>query len=481
MIYINNLIKTPLYQQIYQQIKSEIIIGNLKAGDKLISTRELAKTLCVSRNTVERAYFQLCIEGYVISKVGSGFVVQTIDDNLFVESKGTSDTTANESHNENEIFNLEAVESEKYYKYNFEYGSLDSEGFPYSLWRRLTSEALNSEDIRDINNYSDKQGDISLRIEIMKHLRKSRGIRCSPNQIILCSGVQHAIDLICKLIPFEERKLAMEEPGYNGAKIVFNNNGFEIFPVPVGIDGIRLKELVNLNVKAVYITPSHQFPTGAIMPIQNRNELLNWATQNNVFIIEDDYDSEFRYNSRPIPSLQSINVNDRVIYLGTFSKALSPGLRMSYMVLPNSLIARYNDIFSGYYSTVSWLQQKVVSLYIERGHFERYIRKSCLLNKNKHDILVKTVNDVMGDKVNIYGNNAGLHILLEFLNGESQDWLIKRAKEYKVKVYPTYPYWINEDNCPKNIILLGFSSLSEKEIVEGVNILNKAWFKNINR
>ncbi len=479
MIYIDNSSKIPIYEQIYQQVKDEITTGSRKAGDKLISTRALAKMLCVARNTVERAYSQLWVEGYVINKPGSGYIIQNINDNLLVELQAVSDKKVQKKHSYTEASISDFTDrTEKTYQYSFQYGDLDYESFPYSLWRRLTAEALRSDDIQYINSYNHKQGDLELRIEIMKYLKQSRGVCCTPDQIVLCSGIQYALDLICKIIPHAHRTLAMEEPGYDGAKIVFENNGFEIVPVSVGAEGISLKELVTANSKIVYITPSHQFPTGVIMPIQNRVQLLNWATENNSFIIEDDYDSEFRYNSRPIPSLQSIDNSGRVIYLGTFSKALSPGLRMSYMVLPKSLIVRYNEIFSGYHSTLPWLEQKIVSLYITNGHLERHIRKMCIANKNKHDVLIKTINDVMGEKVIIHGNNAGLHIILEFVNGENQRWLIEKAKEYNVNIYSTMPYWIEKENCPQNRILLGFSALSEKDIIEGINILNRAWFDN---
>ncbi|HBD63405.1 MAG TPA: PLP-dependent aminotransferase family protein [Clostridiales bacterium] len=474
MIYINGKSELPIYQQIYEQIKEDIVKGVLIEGDKLTSTRSLAKELCVSRNTVENSYFQLSIEGYVESLPGSGFIVKNINEELLLYPSEISDELHKNigKDKESSLFNDDSL----LYKYNFQYGNFDDSTFPYSLWRRLTAEALLSIDTKKINFYNHKQGEPGLRMEIMNYLKIFRGVSCIAEQIVICSGNQHALDLICKIFSKCSPKIAIEEPGYDGARIVFENNNFEIHPIPVKSDGINILELENSSAKLVYITPSHQFPTGVIMPIQNRIHLLHWATQNDGVIIEDDYDSEFRYHSRPIPSLQSIDKNERVIYLGTFSKALSPGLRMSYMILPKWLLSKYNQLFNGYYPTVPWLQQKIISLYMSGGHWERHLRKVRLSYKKKHDTLIQTLTDLMGDKVIIHGNNAGLHIALEFINGEQQDWLIETAKAYKIKVYPISQFWYIKENYSSNMILMGFSMLNEEEIIEAITILNKIWF-----
>ena len=479
MIYINEKSEVPIYQQIYEQIKDDIVKGVLVEGDRLTSTRVLAKELYVSRNTVENSYSQLSLEGYVESIPGSGFIVKNINEELlFYPSKtpGKLHKNIEKDNNESSSFNDDPL----LYKYNFQYGNFDDSMFPHSLWRRLTTEALLSIDAKKINFYNDKQGELDLRMEIMNYLKVFRGVSCTAEQIVICSGNQHALDLICKIFSKYSPKIAIEDPGYDGARIVFENNNFEINPIPVKSDGINILELENSSAKLVYITPSHQFPTGVIMPIQNRIHLLHWATQNDGVIIEDDYDSEFRYHSRPIPSLQSIDKNERVIYLGTFSKALSPGLRMSYMILPKWLLSKYNELFNGYYPTVPWLQQKILSLYMSGGHWERHLRKVRLSYKKKHDTLIQTLTNLMSDKVIIHGNNAGLHIVLEFVNGENQDWLIDTAKSYKIKVYPISPFWYIKESYSNNMILMGFSMLNEEEIIEAITILKKTWFNQRN-
>lgn len=471
---------TPLYQQIYEQVKQQIIDGVIREGTRLTSTRTLAKNLCVGRNTVENAYAQLCLEGYVLNKPGSGFVVMDIHGDSLSSLFPNTIKAHQQSDSPSLTSSVQPVglsyNLTKECLYDFQYGNLNQTSFPSSLWRRLTADALSSFDAKRISFYNDMQGELELRTEILKYVRESRGVRCSPEQIVLCCGTQYALGVICQLASRNKRQIAVEEPGYDGAGIIFKNNGYEIMPVSVGTEGINLGELEHCPAKLVYITPSHQFPTGAVMPIHNRLQLLQWAAKVDALIIEDDYDSEFRYHTRPIPSLQSNDTEGRVIYIGTFSKSLSPGLRLSYIILPEQLVPEYHRIYSGYYCTIPWLQQKIISLYMSRGHWERHIRKVCLQNKKRHDTLVQAITEHLGDKVRIHGSNAGLHLLLEFTNGESQEWLIERAKVFGVQVYPTKPYWQRVEHCEANFILIGFSLLTEKEIAEGIRLLKDAWF-----
>jgi len=476
MIEIQPNLKVPLYQQIYEQIKIKIMTGTYKNGMRLYSTRELAKNLCVGRNTVESAYAQLSLEGYIDSKPSSGFIVLNVKDSLLshpdgIHKKGIPYPPVGATPSKQKV-----GEETSDCKYDFRYGCMEATSFPYSTWKRLTTEALSSNESVNLNYYNDKQGELCLRVEIMNYLLESRGVCCSPEQIIVCCGTQYALDLICTLLPVSDRNVAMEEPGYNGARIVFEKNNSVIIPIPVGEKGMDVSVLKHSPAKLAYITPSHQFPTGVVMPIQHRTQLLKWATQNDGVIIEDDYDSEFRYHSRPIPSLQSIDNHGRVIYLGTFSKSLAPALRLSYLVLPEWLLEKYLTVFEGYHSTVSWIEQKTMSLYMARGHWIKHLRKICLKSNRQHNTLVREIHKRMGDNVRIHSHNAGLHILLEFLNGESQEMLIQEAMRQNVRIYPTLPYWYEKANCKKNFVLIGFSKLTEEEIVIGVERLNKAWF-----
>ncbi|WML32938.1 PLP-dependent aminotransferase family protein [Clostridium sp. OS1-26] len=472
MIILNNDSSVPLYLQIYEQIKEEIISGQISEGSKLPSTRTLSATLNVSRNTVESAYLQLYSEGYVASKAGSRFIVLKLDSLIISKLKGEK-LKNNEEH--------EKIISEadyNNYKYDFQYGNLSADDFPLSLWKKISNKCLSSINAEDMTSYKARKGEAELQIEIMKYLNKSRGVSCNPEQIIISSGMEYCLSILCQLLRGDFNQIALEDPGYVGARDIFINNGHNVIPIGLDKDGINIEELENSSAKIVYITPSHQFPTGAVMPIQKRLKLLDWAIRTNGIIIEDDYDSELRYNSRPIPSIQSIASKESVVYIGTFSKSLSPSLRVNYMVLPQSLMERYDKLFNSYQAAVPIIQQKIIQQFMYLGHWDRHLRKICLSNKRKHDILVHTIHELMGDKVIIHGKNAGLHILLEFNNGLCEEEAIKKARDHGIIVYPVLPFWMRQDRYSNNMILLGFGSVPESEIVEGIKMLDHAWFND---
>jgi len=367
-------------------------------------------------------------------------------------------------------------EESQQYQYDFGFTSIPDGLFPYSAWGKLYNDVLKSADRHKMNVYNDKQGDAELRKEIARHLSFSRGVRCCFEQIVLCCGMQYSLDVICMLLSNSVTSFAIEEPANDRIRTVITNNRYNLIPVPVESDGIDVDALERSGAHAVFVTPSHQFPTGVLMSIQKRMQLLEWAAGKNAIIVEDDYDSELRYHSAPVPSLQSFDGSDRVVYMGSFSKALSPDLRISYLVLPPWLLAKYHETFARYRPTIPWLQQRVLFRFIKEGYLERHIRKLCNLNEKKHDALVRVIEELMGDKVRIHGKNAGSHVVLEFAGGEEQKWLIGRAKEFGVKVYPTAPFWYNEENCPKNTLLIGYSTLDQDKIIQGITLLSNAWF-----
>ncbi|AWK51799.1 PLP-dependent aminotransferase family protein [Clostridium beijerinckii] len=479
MIILDNDSTTPLYIQIYEQIKEKIASGEILEGDKLTSTRRLSSELNISRNTVENAYMQLSSEGYVSSKVGSGFVVENLDNSIISKLKREDITVAknimldvNYSFNNNNSYNCDDGYN---YKYNFEYGKLSAQDFPLRIWKRISNKCLSAISAEDMVSYSSSKGELDLQIEIMNHLRKSRGVSCNYKQIIISSGMEYCLSLLCQLIRDDFHNIALEDPGYIGAKDIFINNGYNVIPISLEEDGINLDELENSSAKIVYVTPSHQFPTGTVIPIAKRLKLIDWAIRNNGVIIEDDYDSELRYNSKPIPSIQSIDSKGVVVYVGTFSKAFSPSMRLNYMVLPETWLEKYHKRFKMYQVSVPLIQQKIIQQFMHLGHFDRHLRKINLINKKKHDILVHAIQEFMGDNVIIHGRNAGLHILLEFNNGLTEKELILRAKNHRVKVYPVSMFWMREDNYPNNMVLLGFGGMPECDIVQGIKVLKEAW------
>lgn len=471
MLTIDKHLDEPLYMQIYYQLKDKIISGELCEGSVLPPIRTLAGTLMVARNTVDSAYQQLCSEGYVLGKVGSGYKVQKIDIPNMVYPNIKS-TDFEKIASEEQVYGQSTLLTAKY---DFQYGRLDASNFPFRIWRRFLNQVLLSDDSAGMTAYSQK-GDLALRIQIMKYLSESRGVVCRAEQIILCSGAMSALSLFCQLLIYDTKEIAVEEPGFDHAREIFINHGYNLNPIGLESDGIDLEQLKASGRKIVYTTPSHQFPTGIVMPINKRLHLLEWAKQNNAYIIEDDYDSELRYNSRPIPSIHSLDQNDRVIYINSFSKALAPGLRMGFIVLPEKLLGNYQLNFSNYNCSIPWLEQKVMYHFMEQGHWKRFLNKILVSNKKKHDILISTIHRQMGNHTKIHGKNAGLHILLEVDNGMSEQELIESAGKVDVKVYPVSNYWLNTQSYLNNMVLIGYSNLSEEEIVEGITRLSSAWF-----
>ncbi len=483
MIILDDKSGDPLYMQIYKQIREKIISGRISEGTRLQSIRALSESLGVSKNTVKYAYGQLSSEGYIENRARSGFFAQNIDKTLLLNLKSPSSppahlpahpTTSPLRDGPEKQGNRDKPGSE--IRYNFQYGMLSPGDFPIKIWRRIVNQILSPASVHHMAAYPERKGEAGLREEIMKYLHASRGVSASPDRIVICPGSQFAFSRLSQLLKSHSSHMAVEDPGYDGARCVFMNHGFNLVPVGVGYHGINMDELENSPAKIIYTTPSHQFPSGNVMHIGRRLKLLEWAADRGGIIIEDDYDSELRYGGKPIPSIQSIDRAGRVIYLGTLSKSLSPALRLSYMVFPESLMEAYNALFQRYNAAVPWLGQKALEQFMNSGHWDRHLRRICLAYKKRHDALLQAINEKMGDRVVVHGRNAGLHVLLEFRNGLSEEEAVKRAEAHGVKVYPVAQFWLRQNRYQGNMILLGFSGMSKEDIVEGITILNKAWF-----
>ncbi|WP_078380728.1 MocR-like pyridoxine biosynthesis transcription factor PdxR [Sutcliffiella halmapala] len=459
----NETTNEPLYYQLYQYIKKEIQTGKIAKDTRLPSIRTLASHLKISKNTVEIAYQQLIAEGYIQSKAKSGYYVLEMETNFSSQIKQQPS-----NHLEQAFIEEESI-------YDFRQGQVDLTHFPFSIWRKLTNQCLSPE-YRNNFLYGHQQGEPELRKEIANYLYQSRGVLCTPHQIILGAGIQQLLTLFCQITGNKE-PIAIENPGYDGARMVFGNFGITIYPIELEHDGINVEQLKKSKAKFVYLTPSHQFPCGMILPYSKRIELLNWADSNSSYIIEDDYDGEFRYIGKPIPALQGLDRNEKVIYLGTFSKSLLPAIRMSYMVLPTKLINTFKTNFPLYEQPVSKLHQKTMQLFMENGHWERHIRKMRNIYTKKHSLLISSIKKIMKDRVQVIGAHSGLHILLEVHNGMNEVELIQAAKNKSVKVYPTSRFWMNAHKQTYPLIQIGFGGVSEELIYDGIIRLNEAWFQ----
>ncbi|MBO5279554.1 MAG: PLP-dependent aminotransferase family protein, partial [Lachnospiraceae bacterium] len=264
----------------------------------------------------------------------------------------------------------------------------------------------------------------------------------------------------------------MENPTYRQAYRVFKGLGHEVVPVSMDEYGMKVEELAKSDALISYVMPSHQFPLGVVMPIKRRLELLAWADEGRRYIIEDDYDSEFRYRGKPIPSLQGVDRKDCVIYIGTFSKSVAPAIRLSYMVLPNSLLERCEQ-FNFYSSTVSRIDQNIMDSFIREGYFERHLNRMRAVYKAKHDVLMGELKELKG--FTISGENAGLHVLLTEKGGRSEEELIRLARSFEVRVYGLSDYYITENTKQQKTVVLGYANMTEQEIREGIRRLKEAW------
>ena len=461
-----------LYEQIYEYIKQEIIQGKLSVGERLPSTRTLAEHLQVSRSTVELAFGQLVSEGYIEAKPYKGYFVCKVEE-LFrfteLENGRKEDMdTLPEQEDVQSISGKSALEV----LYDFSPTRIDMSQFPFSVWKKITRNILSESNSR-LFSQGNAQGEASLRETIAKYLHSSRGVNCHPDQIIVGAGNDYLLMLLEKILG-EKRTIAMENPTYLRAYRIFDSFSYTIIPVNTDENGMLTAALEKTDADLVYVMPSHQYPTGAVMPIGRRNELLRWAGRvENRYLIEDDYDSEFRYRGKPIPSLQASDKQGRVIYMGTFSKSIAPAIRVSYMVLPESLLKQYREKCYFYSTTVSRIDQKILDEFIREGYFERYLNKMRKVYRDKHDLLLELLKPFQ-EAFEITGENAGLHLLLTAKKPGTEMQLLQKALDQSVKVYGFSENRIGRATASSTVIL-GYGGLTEAELYEGVERLKNAW------
>ena len=436
MLILNNGI---LYMQIYEYFKNEIINGTYKANTKLPSKRNLAKEYKISLNTVDNAYSKLLEEGFIYSKERQGFFVSDVGELYVLDSKP-----------------IHITKEEENIEYDFSYSGV-SEEFPYKIFKKISSNIFDNKDILEKVDY---QGYLPLRTQISEYLDKSRGFKAEPSQIVISSGSEYLFQIIFKLI---SGKFGIEDPGYNMLSNIMDTNDIKYEFIPVDENGMDLTKLKKSKSDFCVITPAHQFPTGVIMNMQRRVELLNMKKIK--YVIEDDYDSEFKYSKRPVPALKSIDVNDKVIYIGSFSKSISPSFRVSFMVLPFDLVEKYNKIFKFFICPVSIMVQKMLTTFIETGEFEKHLNRMRKIYSKKRQLLI----DMLSERkdITIRGADAGLHVVLEYPKNYSEEYIVKKAKEKKIKVYGLSSYGTKRE-IPS--ILLGFATLSEEKLKEGVKL-----------
>jgi len=449
----------PLYEQLYLYIKNEIIEGRLSYGTKLPSKRQLIDVLQISQNTVESAYDQLRAEGYVEVIPRKGYYVQAFEDLEYVSSSQPEEAANDEAPPET--------------LYNFHPSHVDTEHFPFSQWRKYTKNTID-ESQHHLLLLGEAQGELALRREIAHYLYEARGVRCTSEQIIVGAGVEILLQQLFLLFG-SETVYGVEDPGYHLILRMLQSYPNEVYPLEVDYEGVKVEAIKPPKIDVVYVTPSHHFPYGTVLSVNRRMQLLNWANASERrYIIEDDYDSEFRYSGKTIPSLQSNDTNDKVIYLGSFSKSLMPSLRVSYMVLPKSLLQRYQAQLTFYHSTVSRIDQHVLTQFMRQGDFEKHLNRMRKVYRRKLEKVIHLLKPY-DEQFSIIGEQSGLHIVLDVHNGMDEDTLVQKAAEARLKVYPLSAYSIEkvDKNAPK--IILGFAGIHEGELENAVQLLLKAW------
>lgn len=455
--------KMPLYEQLYLKIRGLILEGELEKGERLPSERGLATNLSISRNTVALAYEQLYAEGYVEARPQSGYYINKVD-----RVNNEEEINTFSSHN------TEAA-SKKEYKYDFSPFSLCKESFPYKIWDRLYRQCLRDEG-EELFNLGERQGDMKLRQEVAKYLFGYRGLTVKPENMIIGAGTGYLLQILEHL--FDEKHIfAMENPAYMQAYKIFTSLNRKIEAIDLDEAGLILKELENTGANVVYLTPAHQFPTGVVMPIARRKELLSWVNLTDErYIIEDDHDSEFRYKGLPIPPMKAIDSKDKVIYLGTFSRTIAPAIRIGFMVLPDRLLEIYREKLAFLACTVPRIEQAVLTRFISAGHYERHINKTRKIYKVRHDALISALK-IFGDKVSIMGENAGMHLVVNFNIGQTEDEIIELAESLEIKLTGLSEHNISktEKNKTSNAtLLIGYGNIKEEMIREGIMILYKS-------
>ena len=473
-----------LYEQIYEFIKDEIRTGRLLRNEKLPSARFLAEYLQVSRTTVDMAYEQLVSEGYLEARARRGYFVSAFEELYAIDEMPRGELPEANRQSEQAVG-----------RYDFSPNAIDMRYFPYATWKKITKNILVDANSK-MFSLGEPQGDLKLRTTICRYLHGSRGVNCEPEQIIIGAGNDYLLLLLEKILG-RHVHVAMENPTYVRAYKIFRSCAYPVSFVPVDENGIRVDCLRRTDAQVAYVMPSHQYPMGVSMPIGRRMELLRWASEaDNRYLIEDDYDSEFRYKGKPLPSLQASDVDGKVVYIGTFSKAIAPAIRISYMVLPYPLLERYRSECGFYSSTVSRIDQTVLNEFIQDGYFERYLNKMRKQYREKHDLILNELRP-LEKAFRISGSNAGLHVILTDKKGRSEEELACAAADADVKVYRMQDFRMGEtgkeyfgiesnkpdqsvaedfrmDKSPA-MMILGYGALTPEEIREGIALLKKAW------
>lgn len=464
-----------LYESLYKCIKNDILQGKLCAGEKLPSKRSFAKNLGISVITVENAYGQLSDEGYIYSMPKRGFYVSDID---MVANPNTSAKTSADAN----LFDDSASIACSPYFADFSSNQTDSEIFPFTIWTKTVRSVLNDNRIQLMIN-PPCGGILPLRNAIARYLRDFRGMQVFSHQIIIGAGTEYLYGLLIQLLG-KDLIYGVENPGYHKIGKICKSMDVSYSHVDLDENGVSIHELEEKKIDIIHTSPSHHFPTGIVMPVSRRYELLGWAAKKKQrYIIEDDYDSELRLSGKPFPTLQSIDVSGKVIYMNTFTKTLASTVRISYMVLPEDLAKRFYSELSFYSCTVSNFEQYTLAQFMENGSFEKHINRLRNYYQNKRDAILKELKGgSIGKYITIQEEEAGVHFLMHIQSDCTEAEIVEKAKAGGVKLDPLSRYYIKntekheqngQENPYENTYVMNYSSVNMENIKKVVQVLSQ--------
>jgi len=477
----------PLHQQLYQELRCSILSGRLSAGQRLPSTRALAKTLGLSRATVTQSYEQLTSEGYLQPVIGSGTSVSTQLPDELLQAPSVKPARQLRQTQAAKPRPQPAIKLSSYgtklaefvqepeipeHVINFRYCRPAVDHFPVETWRRLLLRHCRAGEHELLDYAEGGRGYAPLREALARYLARARAVNCTPEQIIIVNGSQQALQLCAQVLVDRGDVVAIEEPGYLGARQAFLMHGARLHPVPVDEAGLQLEALPDQAAKLLYVTPSHQFPTGAVLSLPRRLELLAWAEKTGALLIEDDYDSEFRYGGRPVPSLQGLTQSENVLYVGTFSKVLFPALRVGYLVVPQALASVFERAKWLMDRHTPTLEQGALADFINEGYLERHLRRMRTLYDQRRQTLVRALQSHFGKDVTILGENSGLHLTIRLRTKWTDAEVTQRATAAGVGLLSARVYYLGD--CRGDEFVLGYATLSERKIREGIRRLAQA-------
>jgi GntR family transcriptional regulator / MocR family aminotransferase len=464
---IDRKLSAPLQKQLYEQWRDAILTGRFRAGERVPSTRELADALSVSRGTVSEAWDQLVAEGYLETARGSGtFVCRELPDGLDLSAQTNAAKTPRDARVRLSRYGARLRQNwqrpaSRGAIIRFSPAVPDREHFPFALWRRLMGQQMRKMSPAVFNYAEQSAGDERLRRETASYVSRLRAVRCSPEQVLIVNGSQQGLDLSARLLLEPGDEVGFENPGYAGAMRVFASHGARLRPLPIDASGVVVRDL-DRKARLVYVTPSHQYPTGVSMSLARRLELIEWAKHSRAVIIEDDYCSEYRYSGPPMPSLQGMASGVAVIYLGTLSKVMFPGLRIGYVILPSWLVPFFTRAKWLADTQTPMLEQAALAQFLAEGHLERHIRRMRRLYGLRREALLDSLWKHFGNGAQVMGDAAGMHAMVRFDDTD----VPRRAMQNKVELVSADGYYLTKP--PGNEFILGFSALPERAIREGM-------------